>query len=77
MVNSARYTAILYGFYPKMALIVVGGVAMLYFTLFERPWELKAGDAAPTSAKVAAVFTVVAWLGVIAFGRLLPYLEGL
>ena len=76
IVESARYSAMTYGFYPKMALIVVGGVAVVYFTIFERPWELEAGDAAPATAKVAAVATVLIWTAVIAYGRLLPFIPG-
>jgi hypothetical protein len=75
LVDSGRYSALTYGFFPKMALIVVGGVAALYFTIFERLWELGAGDDAPMSARAVAVVTVLIWSGVIAYGRLLPYLE--
>jgi hypothetical protein len=63
-------------FFPKMALIVIGGVAVLYFTMFDKPWELKPGDRAPLTAKVVAAVTVLSWSGVIMYGRLLPYLEG-
>jgi uncharacterized membrane protein len=77
VVFSDRYSAITYGFHPKMALIVVGGAAAVYFTIFDRPWALKAGDDAPLMDKVVAVATVLVWSAVIAFGRLLPYLEGL
>jgi hypothetical protein len=76
LVDSGRYSALTYGFFPKMALIVVGGVAAVYFTIFERLWELGAGDEAPTAAKAVAVATVLIWSGVIAYGRLLPYFEG-
>ena len=76
VVFSDRYSAITYGFYPKMALIVVGGVATVYFTIFDRPWELGAGDDAPATAKAVAVATVLIWTAVIAYGRLLPFLEG-
>ena len=75
LVDSGRYSALTYGFFPKMALIVVGGVAALYFTIFERVWELGAGDDAPLAAKAVAVVTVLIWSGVIAYGRLLPYLD--
>jgi len=57
-------------------LIVIGGIAVLYFTIFEKPWELKPGDNAPLTAKVMAIATVLMWSGVIIYGRLLPYLEG-
>jgi hypothetical protein len=75
LVDSGRYSALTYGFFPKMALIVVGGVAALYFTIFGRLWALGAGDDAPAAAKAVAVVTVLIWCGVIAYGRLLPYLR--
>ena len=71
-----RYITMTNSFFPKMALIVIGGVAVLYFTIFEKPWELKPGDNAPLTAKVMAVATVLMWSGVLIYGRLLPYLEG-
>ena len=58
-----------------MALIVAGGVAVVYFTIVDRPWELGAGDDAPRTAKAVAAATVLIWLAVIAYGRLLPYLD--
>jgi uncharacterized membrane protein len=76
IMNASRYAAITYGFYPKMALIVVGGLAVVYLTIFERPWRLAPGEDAPVGAKLVAVGTVATWVLVIAFGRLLPYLEG-
>jgi hypothetical protein len=75
LVDSERYSALTYGFFPKMALIVAAGVAALYLTIFGRVWELGAGDDAPIAAKAVAVLTVLMWAGVIAYGRLLPYLE--
>jgi hypothetical protein len=75
IVDTARYSAMIYGFYPKMALIVVGGVAAVYFTIFDRPWELKDGADAPFTVKAVAMATVVIWAAVIAYGRLLPYLQ--
>jgi hypothetical protein len=71
-----RYATMTNSFFPKMALIFIGGVAVLYFTMFEKPWELKPGDNAPLTAKVMAIATVLMWSGVIIYGRLLPYLEG-
>jgi uncharacterized membrane protein len=60
-------------FAPKMALIVIGAVAVLYFSLSERIWTVKAGEDAPVSAKAVAVLVLLAWVGVIIGGRLLPY----
>lgn len=74
--DSGRYVAMVLGFPQKMALIVIGGIAVLYFTIFENAWSLKSGDDAPVSAKVMAVATILLWTGVIVYGRLLPYVEG-
>lgn len=72
----SRYVTMTNSFFPKMALIVIGGIAVLYFTIFEKPWGLKPGEDAPFTAKVMAVVTMLLWSGVIIYGRLLPYLEG-
>jgi len=72
----SRYVTMTNSFFPKMALIVIGGTAVLYFTIFDRPWALKPGDDAPVTAKLVAAATVLMWGGVIIYGRLLPYLEG-
>jgi uncharacterized membrane protein len=61
-------------FAPKIALIAIGGIAALYFSLSEDLWKVKAGDSAPLGAKAAAVLVLAAWSGVIMGGRLLPYL---
>jgi hypothetical protein len=74
--DSGRYTAMTNSFFPKMALIAIGGTAVLYFTIFDRPWKLKPGADAGVSSKVVAAATVLMWSGVIIYGRLLPYLEG-
>ncbi len=74
--DSGRYTAMTNSFFPKIALIVIGGVCVLYFTTFDRPWNVKRGDDGPVQAKAVAALTLVLWAGVIVYGRLLPYLEG-
>ena len=61
-------------FGPKMALITIGAAAVLYFSVSERIWGLKAGDDAPMAAKSVAGFVLLAWTGVLVFGRLLPYI---
>ena len=76
VVDYDRYATMTNSFFPKMALIAIGGIAVLYFTIFDRPWALKPGDDAPVVSKVVAAATVLMWGGVIAYGRLLPYLEG-
>jgi uncharacterized membrane protein len=60
-------------FAPKIAFVAIGAIAVLYFSLSERVWNVKAGEEAPASAKAVAVLVLVAWCGVILGGRLLPY----
>src|SRR5262245_54876767 len=60
-------------FPPKMAFIVIGTCAVLYFSLSEKLWNTKAGEEAPMSAKWVAGVALLAWCGVIAGGRLIPY----
>lgn len=60
-------------FPPKMAFIVIGGFAVLYFSLSDKLWNTKAGEEAPMTAKWVAAVTLLAWGGVIAGGRLIPY----
>jgi uncharacterized membrane protein len=59
---------------PKIALIAIGAIAVLYYSVSDRLWNLKAGEDAPASAKWVAALVLLAWAGVIVCGRLLPYL---
>ena len=60
-------------FAPKMFLLPIGAIAVLYFSLSERLWNVKAGEDAPASAKWVAILVLLSWVGVIMGGRLLPY----
>ena len=73
--DSGRYVA-MDGFPPKIFFLMLGGFAMLYFTSFDGPWKLKAGDDATLISKAMAVVVLGSWAGVIIFGRLLPYYGG-
>jgi hypothetical protein len=55
-------------------LIPIGATAVVYFSLSDRLWSIKAGEDAPVAAKWVAVVVLLAWAGVIVCGRLLPYL---
>ena len=61
-------------FAPKIAMIAIGGIAALYFSLSNSLWTVKAGGDATLGAKAIAVLILAAWSGVIMGGRLLPYL---
>ena len=57
----------------KLALILVAGANTLYFTVFEQPWTLGAGDTPSVAAKVAAASGILLWTGVIFCGQMLPF----
>lgn len=60
----------------KVVLIVLGGINVLYFTIFDHAWSLESGEDAPFSGKVMAVFTIAVWIGVIYLGRMMPFIGG-
>ena len=60
----------------KVVLIVLGGINVLYFTIFDHAWSLQSGEDAPVSGKVMAVFTIAVWIGVIYLGRMMPFIGG-
>jgi len=72
--DSYRYVVSDAGFAPKILFISIGAIAVLYFSLSTRLWNVKAGDNAPVAAKWVAVVALLAWAGVIVFGRMLPFL---
>jgi uncharacterized membrane protein len=60
-------------FVPKVTFITIGAIAVLYFSVSERLWNVKAGEDAPMSAKWVAALVLLSWTGVVIGGRLLPY----
>ena len=72
--DSYRYVVSDVGFAPKIAFIAIGATAVLYFSLSGRLWNVKPGEDAPAAAKWVAALVLLAWTGVIVFGRMLPYL---
>jgi len=61
-------------FAPKIALIVIGAAAVLYFSLSERLWKVGDGEDAPAGAKWVAALVLISWAGVIMGGRLISYI---
>jgi uncharacterized membrane protein len=60
-------------FVPKVIFITIGAIAVLYFSISQRLWDVKAGEDAPIGAKWVAALVLISWTGVIMGGRLLPY----
>jgi hypothetical protein len=58
----------------KMILLVPAAVSLLYLTASEDVWAVGSGDDAPLVAKLIAAGSIVVWIGVLYFGRMLPYI---
>ena len=58
----------------KVIFLVIAGLNLLYLTVFEGPWHVEAGQNAPMRVKVAGASAILAWMGVMYFGRMLPFL---
>jgi uncharacterized membrane protein len=74
LADSYRYVVSDYTFAPKIAFLTIGAIAVLYFSLSNRVWNLKPGEDAPVVAKLVAVFVLLAWTGVLVGGRMLAFL---
>ena len=62
------------GFYFKILFVVLAGANALFLTVVDQAWMLAAGEEAPTGAKLAAAASIFLWLGVVFWGRLMPFL---
>ena len=60
-------------FVPKMFFLPIGAIAVLYFSLSDTLFRVKAGENAPVTAKWVAALVLISWITVIMGGRLLPY----
>lgn len=58
----------------KLAFLVLAGLSLLYTTAFEGPWWVGAGQNAPVRVKIVAATSILSWIGVMYFGRMLPFL---
>ena len=74
LADSYRYVVSDVAFAPKIAFITIGAAAVLYFSVSGRLWNVKPGEDAPVAAKWVAAIVLLAWTGVLVFGRMLPYL---
>jgi hypothetical protein len=60
----------------KVLFIVLAGINVLVFYLvpFRQVENMGPGDDAPLSAKVIAATSIVLWMGVVYWGRMLPFI---
>lgn len=61
-------------FYWKILCLMIAGANLLYLTVFDRIWSLEPGDDAVLLDKAIAASAIAAWVGVIYWGRMLPFL---
>jgi uncharacterized membrane protein len=61
-------------FFWKIGLLLVAGADLLYLTVFDGPWEIREGLPTATLEKALAVTSLAAWIGVMYFGRMLPFI---
>ena len=61
-------------FYWKMLFLVAAGANFLYVTVVDTAWRLDAGQDSGVLDKAFAGSAIVLWLGVIYWGRMLPFL---
>jgi hypothetical protein len=63
------------GFTAKILSLLIAGIGVIYFTVFDEPWTVGEDKQAPLTAKIVAVCTLCSVLGVMYFGRMLPFLR--
>ena len=65
-------------FFWKILFLMIAGANFLYLTVFGKPWRDAGGRVASFDAgladKAMAVCSIVAWLGILYAGRMLPFL---
>jgi hypothetical protein len=61
-------------FFFKIVFVLLGGLNVLYFTVDDEPWAVKAGDDAPVTAKIAAASAIFVWVAVLFCGHMLPFI---
>ena len=61
-------------FYWKIVFLMLAGANLLYLTVLDRTWALKPGEDTPLMEKAIAASSIGLWIGVIFWGRMLPFL---
>ena len=58
----------------KIGFLMLAGVNLLYSTVFEGAWHVDAGQSSPTRVKAMGAAALISWVGVMYFGRMLPFI---
>jgi hypothetical protein len=58
----------------KIGFLMLAGVNLLYVTVFEGPWHVESGQDSPLRVKIMGAASIVSWVGVMYFGRMLPFI---
>ena len=61
-------------FHWKLILMMLAGLNVLYFTIFDEAWAVGADEDAPFTAKAVAATALILVVGVLYCGRMLPFL---
>lgn len=58
----------------KVVFLLLAGGNLLFLTVFDDAWVFEEGDEPALPVKLVAAFSIFLWVGVIFFGRMLPYI---
>lgn len=58
----------------KVIFLALAGAHFLYLTVFSRTWSISIGGDAPPIDKLVAAGGIASWVGVIYWGRMLPFI---
>jgi len=58
----------------KIIFLMVAGLNLHYITVFEGPWHVESGQNPPLRVRIAGATAIISWVGVMYFGRMLPFL---
>jgi hypothetical protein len=61
-------------FHWKIILLMLSGATYLVLTVYDEAWELSASGEASSAGRLLGVSVLVLSIGVMYFGRMLPYL---
>jgi hypothetical protein len=61
-------------FFWKIIFLMLAGADLLYLTVFDKTWALQPDEEPPMREKVIAASAIGLWVGVIFWGRMLPFL---